>query len=386
MSKTTNPMFRKKSMLGLIPILFSGLLACSNHSTPYREIDLSDEWMKEEHFPLSEIAKTVRYIPLETNKACFFSASRSGLIVSENYFYLIPWNKPLLIFRKTGEFRGSVGSIGQGPREVERIGSVVVNEKKNWIAIFNSAHASVLLHTYEGELIREFPVDKSITRLIPGPDGQLIGLSIDIQDQTIGDSRLIFLEPTGQEIKRLEMYKTSRLKERLVMSDGLKMRWLGNDQLAVFESPFDRYYIRYKSGEWALYPFIKAGNMGVVDGIGFMKDYCLITAHNPTVQYFVASMVTGEVTHCSTLIDMAGGPDLTGMINDLDGGLPFWPKQVGGDQQMFSIYDASTIIDYAQSNLSYYSGTAPEMESSFKQMAATLSHEDNPVVVVVTLK
>lgn len=384
MPKTTNLMFRKPTLI-LIPILFSGLLACSNHSTPYREIDLSDEWMKEEHFPLSEIAKTVRYIPLETDTACFFSASRCGLIVSENYFYLIPRNKPLMIFRKSGEFRGSVGSIGQGPGEVQEIGSIVVNEKENWIAIFNPAHASVLLHSYEGELIREFPVDKSITRLMPGPDGQLIGLSIDIQDQTIGDSRLIFLEPSGQEIKRIEMYKTNRLKERLAMSDGLKIRWLGESEMAVFEHPFDQYCTRDKSGEWALYPFIKAGNLGEVNGISFMKDYCLITVHDPGVQFFVASMATGEVTHCSTLIDMAG-PDLTGMINDLDGGLPFWPRQVVGDKLAFAVYDASTLIDYAQGNLSYYCGTPPEMKSSFKQMAAALLHEDNPVIVMVTLK
>jgi len=269
---------------------------------------------------------------------------------------------------------------------VEEIASVVVNEKNNWITIFNQAHASVLLHSYDGRLIREFPVDRSITRLIPGPDGQLIGLSIDIQDNTIGDARLIYLEPTGHEVKRIEMYKTNRLRERLAMSGWLKIQWLGDDQMAVFEYPFDQYYVRNKSGEWALCPFIKVGNMGEVDGISFIKDYCLITAHDPGVQFFIASMSTGEVTHCSTLIDMAGGPDLTGMINDMDGGLPFWPEQGIGDKLAFSIYDASTIIDYAQGNLSYYCGTPPEMQSSFKEMAAKLSHEDNPVVVVVTLK
>jgi len=99
-------------MLGLIPILFSGLIACSNHSTVYREIDLTKKWMTKEHFPLSEIAKTIRYIPLETDSTCFFSAARCKLMVSENYFYLIPWNKPLMTFSKSGEFRGSVGSIG----------------------------------------------------------------------------------------------------------------------------------------------------------------------------------------------------------------------------------------------------------------------------------
>ena len=140
----------KRTTLRLIPFLFLGLLSCSHPATVYHEIDLSKKWTKEEHFSLSEIAKTIKYIPLETDRACFFAANRCGLLVSDNYFYVVPRNKPLLIFSKSGEFRDSVGSIGEGPGEVTTIESVVVNEKNEWIAVFNPAHASVLLHSYDG--------------------------------------------------------------------------------------------------------------------------------------------------------------------------------------------------------------------------------------------
>ena len=56
------------------------------------------------------------------------------------------------------------------------------------------------------------------------------------------------------------------------------------------------------------------------------------------------------------------------------------------NNQVATIFDASHLIDYAKGELAIYGGKAPKMQQSFRDTAAKLTYEDNPVVVVVTLK
>jgi hypothetical protein len=76
--------------------------------------------------------------------------------------------------------------------------------------------------------------------------------------------------------------------------------------------------------------------------------------------------------------------DLSGLYNDLDGGLPFLPNSIQ-DNEMAAMFDASHLIDYGKGEMSTYGGKAPKIHQSFKDMASKLTYEDNSVVVIVTL-
>ena len=64
-----------------------------------------------------------------------------------------------------------------------------------------------------------------------------------------------------------------------------------------------------------------------------------------------------------------------GFINDIDGGAPFQPLRVVGNK-MYQVVNALKFIEYAQKS------SSPRM----KEVAATLTEESNPVLVVATLK
>ena len=64
-----------------------------------------------------------------------------------------------------------------------------------------------------------------------------------------------------------------------------------------------------------------------------------------------------------------------GFINDIDGGMPFLPNYNAGNK-MYQMISAEKFIQYAQI------GTSEKM----KEIAATLTEESNPVLVVATLK
>jgi len=346
-----------------------------------------DRWTIKEDFFLSEMAKSIRYIPLETREECYIpNAWQCKLQATEQHFFVVPKDQPILVFDNKGKFQGKIGSIGEGPGEVVRINSFVINEKEGWLAIFNPANSSALIYSLQGELIREFPVDKSIVRLIPDSKNRMVALSVDIQDEIVGDSRLIYLSPEGKELQRIELYKTTHLKERLSMTDAMQVLWEDNGSITVFEAPFNNIYMRNTEGSWESLPGFNPGEAGHINSVRVYGNYCLIYATNPEMHFFIASRETGKVTHCSTLIESSHGPDFTGMLNDLDGGLLFWPKASVSGRTLVSLYDAPVLIDYAQGKMSFYEGQIPEIHQSFKDMAAKLSIEDNPVVAVVTMK
>ena len=67
--------------------------------------------------------------------------------------------------------------------------------------------------------------------------------------------------------------------------------------------------------------------------------------------------------------------DYIGFVNDIDGGVPFSPRYVEGNK-MYQFINAADFIELAERH------NVPRM----KEIAATLTEESNPVMVVATLK
>jgi len=61
--------------------------------------------------------------------------------------------------------------------------------------------------------------------------------------------------------------------------------------------------------------------------------------------------------------------------NDIDGGMPFWPKQIINDNLMIDYIDAFDLITYARDN---------NTESKqFKKVVEQLTETSNPVLIVL---
>jgi hypothetical protein len=77
----------------------------------------------------------------------------------------------------------------------------------------------------------------------------------------------------------------------------------------------------------------------------------------------------------------------SGLVNDIDGGAPFWPTaQPYGNQLVCSI-NAYELKEYINSDAFKHSTPKyPEKKKALKELADSLGWEDNPVLMVVTLK
>lgn len=67
-------------------------------------------------------------------------------------------------------------------------------------------------------------------------------------------------------------------------------------------------------------------------------------------------------------------PGVRGLKNDLDGGIPFWPKSISSDFQKIDYYHAATFLELAEK--------VESPDQSFLEFVQTCSEEDNPVVII----
>jgi len=74
------------------------------------------------------------------------------------------------------------------------------------------------------------------------------------------------------------------------------------------------------------------------------------------------------------------------MQNDIDGGLPFLPRDGENPDEMFCAYETPDLIDCAKGKLQTWGGKLPKVQDSFREMVSHLTYENNPVVVVAKIK
>ena len=71
-------------------------------------------------------------------------------------------------------------------------------------------------------------------------------------------------------------------------------------------------------------------------------------------------------------------PGVRGLKNDLDGGIPFFPKTVSSTGKMLDWHQAYRFIELAEK--------LPNPNESFLQVLRSIDEDDNPIVVIVTPK
>jgi len=105
---------------------------------------------------------------------------------------------------------------------------------------------------------------------------------------------------------------------------------------------------------------------------------------NPTAIPLGIYNIINETTQ---LLDTDPFSRLTGLINDLDGGLSFWPIYCNLENELVDIYQAYKMKEYLTED--YF--IAHEIKNAqahqkLRELLKTLKDDDNPVVVIAKLK
>ena len=136
---------KPKSLLLLLPFL---LLSCSGKKNSDQPSEATVQ-ITEPEFPqivpfetgietereilLSEIADSIRYIPLETNNKCLIRGLKGTNIIQTKEYFFLPWLDKLFQYTKDGKFIRTLGRKGGGPGEFNWIMQIDVDEEKGLV-------------------------------------------------------------------------------------------------------------------------------------------------------------------------------------------------------------------------------------------------------------
>lgn len=151
----------KNIWIGLFVFVMSGWVASCSHpvhrvkGTDVSAIDLPLR-QREHLLNLSELADSVRYIPLETTDSCLIGSIDKLLTTDEGDFVVVDKEiaAAVYLFGADGRFRNRIGSRGQGYGEYVQIEDVTYGG--GYVYVWDSSLDKVLKYTEQGEPVDEY--------------------------------------------------------------------------------------------------------------------------------------------------------------------------------------------------------------------------------------
>lgn len=114
-----------------------------NKALPYTEINFSN----------------VKIIPLESNDN-YMLGDIAKVYFRNNRFFVRPHNGDIIfIFDRAGKGLGRLDATGDGPGEYGHMGNFDILSDKEEIVVSDVANRKIIHYSFDGELIKEFPVD-----------------------------------------------------------------------------------------------------------------------------------------------------------------------------------------------------------------------------------
>lgn len=347
---------------------------------------------------LSQVADKVEYIPLETSDRCLIKWLHRGTIFFNDNCWFVYGNRDLYQFTDKGKLVRKFGSVGQGPGQYNYIQHFDIDPAQKLIYMLTTEYKMNVYSLETGDFLNSIPFkniesrqfallkDSTIASFIDNSDGQKkdrIFISNMKGDSLNAFPRYDLFEPDGQgsymmggdDDRYMSHYKDLVLLNEVyndtvysVTRNELSPRYY--IQLGKYSIPLNCRY-EYLKGDYNRFkelaaPYVRA-----------------FTVESDNYLFIRFSYWAGEKANRSQLV-MYDKKDKScykvkedAIRNDLDGGLPLTsPGTVINGNQLLCIWTAGDIFKLAEQNPSILQ----------HEQLKNLKEDDNPVLMVVTLK
>jgi hypothetical protein len=113
---------------------------------------------------LSEVAKSVRIVALETNPACFIGATNKVFVgKKEMLISTASEMTELFLFKTDGKFIRKIGNSGKGPGEYTDINDLTVFEDLSKVYINGRQMKKIVEYSFDGKTNREITIPRGLT-------------------------------------------------------------------------------------------------------------------------------------------------------------------------------------------------------------------------------
>ena len=382
-----------------ISLLILSLLYSCKEQDNQENIIVFDEALIQNQ-KMSEYFESIEYIQLETGPDCFVGASPNVYVLND--YILVTSQNCLLFERKTGKFIRQVGRKGNGPNEYSRIpGGIFVNEES----------PSVYLHGGKNLLEYSLSDSTALPQSSYSPGGiAAFGKIVYIANNlwAVG-----ILDPDGKAANQLLFFDRKDVIDSIPNPHKFTMREDAFD-INFMEHLFYCYdnNVYYKNlYNNTIFKIVdrKLQPAWILDIGNFQPHYLLkenpSVIHNKFPDYYIVNSIieTDKCLFISLRYDRKDKDyvynkktrnivsltsiDQKGFINDIDGGVSFWPNSSSQSQELVKILLPDNIKEH-MNNKSANIETIKDKKGhgKLKEMSAGLSENDNPVIMIAKLK
>ena len=371
---------------------------------------------------LSDVAKDIRYVKLETTDQSLIGNDIRNIFLEGGRIYVLDIDPFLKVFdAHTGKYLYNIGKKGQGPGELAALNYVDINAQEGRIIL--SWNDIVNQFNMEGDFLGAF----KIPQLTADPEKEVICNVITMIDKntfagcimlndlsSVRELAAIVFDDKNQIISTLPSYDTpiryaSILTYTPFSEIGFFYRSPG--EVNHFRGICDTIY-RYDSTQKRFVPNISINYGKHEDPHNYIPgtdnpDLIEMSEFCESNRYFFANFFTKNaspepyeeevylwgkyeniiVQNINCVLDKETNqfhfllqpiPGLRGLNNDLDQGIPFFPKNVSSNNELVDYYQAFKFLEYAEK--------VPNPSESFKNFAESVDEEDNPIVIIAQSK
>ena len=429
------------------PIYFLGILiilsGCTQKQEPKQDsifehnILLAESVGKYTEMELSSIVSKLEYIPLETRKSSLMVVDYVKNLIVTNDLIFIGGVDYLYAFSRDGKFLNKIGDIGNGPGEYRSVWKATINKVKQTIFAHSGNSNNMFEYTWDGKYLGAISIPDIDDDHLIGDccfigDNMFIGR---ISNKGNADYNFVLFDDRGEIIK---LFSTSiffpisntgkynsygsdfniyQLNDRWYLKEGLNdtLFYLNLERTELLPSAL------FNSGKYRLLDKIsKDESTAIGDAIIFRNmvgssDFLFFTMfcdgvnlpenrrvrevtllgssffqldnskpflHRDPFIYGVYDMKNKKTTLLEN--DPCG---ISGFINDLDGGLPFWPMFLTDDNKLVSILSAEDLKEIlTEEYFATHEIKDKQAHQKLRDLLKNLKEDDNPVVVIATLK
>ncbi len=385
-----NPPMKALPYIAFLLLFLSSCQPAQQHNEQKGIIRLA---MDPAHLPpiakLSEIAKSIRIVPLETNPGCLIG-STSHLYVGRNSILISTsgGENNLMHFTSEGKFLNKIGSVGKGPGEYSDVNDMSVFENPLKVLIYPSSRHKILDYSFNGKLNREITRWKGLDDPKALNDNQIGSISFKDYEFVIINSltsdTIKYIKVTPATISGIRSLGGNSATGFYYTAIGRDTIWqfIGNSMQPKIICDFgtghysSQDYMKSVLGGQEFQPgkiSIAAGN--VFQGSGYYHIYLM--RENSNKQYLYAHVLIEEKTNKSW--HFAEGPESDDILFCTSTDF----RTVASSGEWVSVVGARELIEAlpkikANKNFRY----PPEFIAQIEKMTV----DDNPVIVFYTLK
>ena len=396
----------KSNKIIIISLLFTCVLICScRPSVKYQirgVINIPQALDNIKLVNLSEVAESVKYIPLETTGKALIG-NVSALYCDERYIYVVDENNAIRIFDIKGRFIKNINRVGRGPGEyigdVRNIflsgGNLIVTTdyevmeydsngnfikktvlpkvddyiQRSPIRINENRYLSVMFRPHGTAEYSAVIYDSflNIQKMIPIPRISKANTQSSSSDMEYGG----VVGFTAVEVARIFKY-----------DNHVRISYPGTEEiLSTDGSNIDTAYVidygKYRQPEGVF----ASANDYYINLVGFFEteNYLLFNTtlgrvlnNSPTLARALYDKKTMETT---ILYDNVSKRE--GLRDDIYGGPQFWPRSASGRHTFISSRSAISMKSYVEKN---------SVSEELSTLISGLTENSNPVVIIVEMK